>query len=592
MKKQRVRNDKQPEMGVGQPKQEVREIVSSEYARYLTNRGNLIEILSSGLIKPPRAYPKYYRDSNAGCPSVVVLSRTDPYSDPLVLSQNESPGIFPVLLDVDAEGLFASAQIVKDFVQVNTGKVGGTAMVFPGVIPASRIRAIHFRTLEELSEFQTREYANLRERNDLYRVSPQRFEGPPRDESEWEAVLGKCEEQADKAILERLKEGEAWGGALLLWAFLGERHTLPSRTDAEEKPAMESRWGERVFDLCFEVAAAHTPESFYNADMLEEVRSRLRAEMMSSGRQEESEQEYLKWMETIAGILDNSVDIDAFPPDAPEPLNALLYFLLHSDPESVMNGWKRAVETVPARLEAAVAWSGALYKHSRIPVSLRPNGQTEVAIAEWEATYTNTALTGPNRSKTGLEIALREIISNIRQRLEEEQSQSRIPAVTASTTKRPSMRTKQNKLPRRANAAKIPDVIPATAFAGMVHGNLKGVPIKADTTRFGGPGLDTDAANENLAKVAIPFNCAFRNLYVRTGSSQPISGALTLTIRKNGSNTPLVLKITPGANAGLYSETKKKTRFNAGDEFSIRLENDAKSPSAGICGWSIEYEVE
>ena len=560
-------------------------------ARYVTNRGNLIEILSSGLIKPPATFGKYYPDGNAGCPNGVVVYWQDPEWNGMGETvEGAAAGMFPVLLDVDVNGLTEAARIemagggdatAKDFVTV-----------LDGVLPASRIRAIHFRSEEERTEFRGRVYGNLREDTTLDRVSPERFAGPPIDQVRLENAVAGAGANVET---NRVRETEAAGGIFLLWGTLRERYATPVRTEAAEKPSAEAQWGERVFGMCLDEATALTPETFYHADMLDEVRRRLEEEMAEAGGDRENGQEYLKWMETMAGVLDNTTDIDAFPPDAPEPLNGLLYFLLHSEPETVMEGWKDERETVPVWLEDAAAWCGALHKHARIPITQRPIQVTEREIAEWEAGQINGTREREGTKALLTQSALRETLAQILDRAEE-------ATMKAEATKQAAESELQEKSKRsggakRAGASKTK---PARASGGtgtggmtrgILFGNLKGVPIKAEATRFGGPGLDTDAGNENLAKIVMPFACTAQNFHVRILTAQPVSGGLALTIRRNGTNTGITITVTPGATPGVYAETAKRAQYEAGDEFSIRLENHAKSQSAGIGGWSVEYEV-
>jgi len=88
--------------------------------------------------------------------------------------------------------------------------------------------------------------------------------------------------------------------------------------------------------------------------------------------------------------------------------------------------------------------------------------------------------------------------------------------------------------------------------------------------------------NENTRRVIMPVACTMSKFYTVSGSTQPATGSLTLTIRKNIADTILVITIAAGSVGGTYSNTTNSVSFAAGDAMAIKFVNNATSTSASI----------
>jgi hypothetical protein len=128
----------------------------------LTNRNNILDFLSGGMITPAAGISKYYVDVSATAAGrVPVFGSRVPYSQSL----EETPSSFPVAIELDLAKL--SATPIPSFsegeVPSNTpvGIAGILAWAPAGVIPTSAALAIHFRSDVEKSEYQAREFANI-----------------------------------------------------------------------------------------------------------------------------------------------------------------------------------------------------------------------------------------------------------------------------------------------------------------------------------------------------------------------------------------------------------------------------------------------
>ena len=114
----------------------------------VTNRYNLLEFLSAGLVLPQPAISKYYVDLLQMAPGRLPLVRGPVHSTVVDHVSSEDPTAFAVVLEVDSALLGDSA------VPARTATVGRHALSAQeadiwapaGVLPLSAICAIHFRS--------------------------------------------------------------------------------------------------------------------------------------------------------------------------------------------------------------------------------------------------------------------------------------------------------------------------------------------------------------------------------------------------------------------------------------------------------------
>jgi hypothetical protein len=78
------------------------------------------------------------------------------------------------------------------------------------------------------------------------------------------------------------------------------------------------------------------------------------------------------------------------------------------------------------------------------------------------------------------------------------------------------------------------------------------------------------------------FDGTGSHLQVRTSTTQPVSGALTITVQKNGVDTVLVLTIAAGSVANVYDNVVNTFTFVDGDLISFKVVNSASGNSAGL----------
>jgi hypothetical protein len=155
---------------------------------FVTNRYNLIHVLTSGLIGPVESYSKHYGDLLDLAPGRVPVLRGPVHPSIQSLVSREDEHGVPVALELRPE--FFSEQAMRAL-NANGGDCQGRigaedcAAWAPRVaIPVAAVRRICFRSASELEEFLAREYENLAtEATQAAVVAPELFTGGALDTS-------------------------------------------------------------------------------------------------------------------------------------------------------------------------------------------------------------------------------------------------------------------------------------------------------------------------------------------------------------------------------------------------------------------------
>lgn len=99
----------------------------------------------------------------------------------------------------------------------------------------------------------------------------------------------------------------------------------------------------------------------------------------------------------------------------------------------------------------------------------------------------------------------------------------------------------------------------------------------------------TDAEWQRV--IHLPYACTLSHLRVSIGDTHPSGGTLVFTLRKNGSNTLLVVTVPSPAYGSSYSNTSDSVTCAAGDYVTIRVVNNNSSVSAPIVGVSLVVTI-
>ncbi len=116
--------------------------------------------------------------------------------------------------------------------------------------------------------------------------------------------------------------------------------------------------------------------------------------------------------------------------------------------------------------------------------------------------------------------------------------------------------------------------------------------IAASTTSYNGfiSGAFVTAANEYTRNFLIPVASTAGNYSIQTITTQPATGALIFTIRKNSVDTAITITV-PAGSAGAISTTATTVAFSALDRISIKVQNLATTASAQITHQSIRMTI-
>lgn len=116
----------------------------------------------------------------------------------------------------------------------------------------------------------------------------------------------------------------------------------------------------------------------------------------------------------------------------------------------------------------------------------------------------------------------------------------------------------------------------------------------ASTTTYVGliaHGYYTTTTNEtDYLQVQMPVGGTISNLYVTAaGVTQPSTGSMVVTVRKDGANTTLTCTIAAGSSSGCTDTTDSFT-FAAGDWITVGLQNNATSVSNTPAAIAVEVQ--
>jgi hypothetical protein len=123
-------------------------------------------------------------------------------------------------------------------------------------------------------------------------------------------------------------------------------------------------------------------------------------------------------------------------------------------------------------------------------------------------------------------------------------------------------------------------------------GTLIGFTMTAGQTVYGNFNYNAINTNELARIFVVPYACTISNFYVRLFTSQPATGSIVYTVRKNQVDTAVVVTIAAGsaanteANSGVTSAT-----FAAGDDMTFKAVNNATTTSANTHNFSILVEI-
>jgi hypothetical protein len=371
------------------------DLLGSESRWHLTNRFNLLGILSSRIVGPREAYDKYYRDVLELTPGWVPLTCQLPHRS-LVEWTTAEPASFPVLLEIECDrATCAAVQLV------------------PAVL-TRQVKAVHFPDERALREHKARVYENVPDQTPRLTVSPRLFEFEAGTrESEIVAAGRPTPSEVDWRRLDR------WRGAVAAMALAARRepeldllygvlsrvagaHWITRALNPDGDTAGAASTNEIVMRASTDVFMdAETAVDWSARRILELVKGRVSASPLSNDERDHA----LRNLETVRQIVDNERDFIPFSnrPGALDAAKALLLALLRPDPARLAT-WSPVETGAPDDVQmAALALVGALRGVASMSAT-----QRTVALDDYTAAAVLAGVTGVEVELPELERGVRE----------------------------------------------------------------------------------------------------------------------------------------------------------------------------------------
>ena len=150
-----------------------------------------------------------------------------------------------------------------------------------------------------------------------------------------------------------------------------------------------------------------------------------------------------------------------------------------------------------------------------------------------------------------------------------------------------------NTVTARTAAEMVTDLGITTGSTTLLYQSQNATNTPASSTYFGclfGGALSIVSA-DTLRRTPIPTAGTLSRLYVQTSSSQPATGSLVCTVRKNSVDQALTLTIAAGSAAGVFTDLVNSVSVAAGDLLGMKFQNSATTVSANILSNQVQLTI-
>jgi hypothetical protein len=137
----------------------------------------------------------------------------------------------------------------------------------------------------------------------------------------------------------------------------------------------------------------------------------------------------------------------------------------------------------------------------------------------------------------------------------------------------------------------VPQYAGAGSGTSFQTGTFANATVGASTTVFGTLTGGTFSGTENARVTIMPQACTISRMYFSTSTTQPASGSLVLTLRKNNADTALTLTVAAGSAANFFNDTTNAVSYTAGQYASIKFQNNATATSAQAGGIAVMVTI-
>jgi hypothetical protein len=362
---------------------------------FVTNRYNLLEFLSAGLIVPSLGIGKYYADLLEIRPGRIPLLRGPIHESVTSLVSAEAASALPVALELDPSKLEDSecAALVNGGT-ARLSDAGAMLWAPTGVLSLAAVSCVHFRNQAEMDEHTARSYENVPDSVPMM-VSPELFSGGNLAADEIRTFLETLPE-VKASPAPALDHADRIAGARALALFAAPANTtllkqllravvlstrskkelgkgpLPSSIIAalsDVDPSPDATAGDALFRASVEILQHVDRADSWRP--LEVLRS-IEQEVDAMGLPEVELDEVHKNLRPIGAMLRNERDFKPFAAGTGlDAAKALLLVLLRPDPARLLS-WPRAetgADDCVTVLSASLC--GLVQGHKKLSLDLR-----------------------------------------------------------------------------------------------------------------------------------------------------------------------------------------------------------------------------
>lgn len=129
------------------------------------------------------------------------------------------------------------------------------------------------------------------------------------------------------------------------------------------------------------------------------------------------------------------------------------------------------------------------------------------------------------------------------------------------------------------NTLNVPQYASSGSGTSFLTGSYALSTVGASTTTYSTLTGGSMNPTENYRLTLIPQTCTISRMYFSTLTTQSATGSLVVTLRKNNADTALTLTVAAGSVAGTFSDTTNSVSFTAGQNASVKLQNNATATS-------------
>ncbi len=356
---------------------DVPEIIDSNWYVPL-NRNNLIAVLAGGILSPNKFYTDYDEDLQRFCDDGILLIRKG--LSHAVVENEELTGSsgYTVLAEISIKsypktkvrGLTNQGKACKASLTSDTDET--RILSFPGIIPVTRIIAIHFGSDSDKSNFIARSFDNLPADIVPLKVTKKLF-----NQDVSEAIIDGIKNFTDKKsrsdateLNALYKQSDSFvGSAVLLaatfsptenWLNLLKDTLVSKQPDGlsyiEASQIITNRLELSLFREAYSMLINMDPEDGWQAKkILSDIYTAVNIGELSKDEHIQLE----RWQSTCIDILDNRRSITPLTDSKMKVGRALLLLLLRPDPEDLIDSAHSSLEPGTEVLSLAAILAGA-----------------------------------------------------------------------------------------------------------------------------------------------------------------------------------------------------------------------------------------